>query len=60
MPEGLNIYFDQYQLQFVSASVLRTMDTGADSWSAIVEWTPGEFKEIEKYYQNFQRNQEEF
>jgi len=36
------------EVVFTSARVIRTMDTAADGWSARIEWTPGDDKELDK------------
>ena len=44
----MKILLGTKELVLTSASVLRTMDTGADEWNAVVEWTSGRDPEFDK------------
>lgn len=47
----MEIILGSKELKIDSASILRTMDTGADEWNCVVDWEPGfdpEFDELAK------------
>lgn len=46
--DDLTIMIDGLEVKSMSSRIVRTMDTGADGWSASIEWQPGNDSEIDK------------
>lgn len=45
---GFRIEIENRKLEIVSGTILRTMDTAADAWTAVIAWTPGEDKFVDR------------
>jgi len=52
--DGFRLKIGNRVLPVLAGRVLRTMDTPADGWSAVVAWDPGLDKEFDKLTQPFQ------
>lgn len=52
-PDELTIIVDGLEIQSSSARVVRTMDTGADGWTAVIPWTPGVNIDLDKRLQPY-------
>ncbi len=46
--KGFRIEVDGRELKIQSGKIIRTMDTAADAWTAVIEWTPGADKFLDK------------
>jgi prophage tail gpP-like protein len=45
--DDLTVIIDGIHVPVMSARVVRTIDTGADGWSARIAWTPGQFPKLD-------------
>lgn len=50
----MTLIVDNVEISSKSMRAIRTMDTLADGWSAITDWTPGEFPEFDKLIKPYQ------
>lgn len=52
--DKLTILVAGIELKVLSASILKPLDTAADMWRAVIEWTPGENKSLDNALLPFQ------
>jgi prophage tail gpP-like protein len=48
--EQVTLLIENIEIRYQSIRIIRTMDTAADGWIAVLDWTPGKNKEIDALF----------